>query len=252
MLYEERAELILKRIQLKGIVNVSELKELLAVSVDTVRRDLRQMEAEGRIKCIRGGACLPDVLAVRANFKRREIIHIPLKQAAAQKALREIQPGATIALNAGTTNTILAQELAAKNMELTVVTNNLAAAQILMQAPAVRLMLIGGMVDATEQATYGTDCEAAFSAYVPDIAFLSINAVSLAAGFTDFRYYEFGVIRLLAERALRTLAVMDSSKLETVSKKQVLALDAVDALIMDDGVSPALRAQYEKSGLKIL
>lgn len=252
MLYEERAEIILKQVQLKNIVTVNELKGLLNVSVDTVRRDLRQMEAEGQIKCVRGGACLPDALAVCANFRRREIINILQKQTAARRAVREIREGAVIAMNAGTTNTILAQELAAGGAAVTVVTNNLAAANILMHAPSLRLILIGGLVDPMEQSTFGTDCEAAFGSYIPDIAFLSINAVSLASGFTDFRYHETGIIRILAERSLKTLAVMDSSKLETTSKKQVLALTEVDGLVTDGELSGELREEYRKKGLNIL
>ena len=44
MLYNERIELILQQLQLQGIVKISDLTELLGVSVDTVRRDLKTME----------------------------------------------------------------------------------------------------------------------------------------------------------------------------------------------------------------
>ena len=73
--------------------------------------------------------------------------------------MRYVKDGTLIALNAGTTNTILAQELALRNEHFTVVTNNLAAAQILMQNPLIELISIGGMVDVMEKSTYGTVCE---------------------------------------------------------------------------------------------
>lgn len=60
MLYNERAELILQQLQLQSTVKVNELSQLLQVSVDTVRRDLKAMEQAGLIKCLRGGACLPE------------------------------------------------------------------------------------------------------------------------------------------------------------------------------------------------
>ena len=59
MLYHERAEFILQQLQLQSAVKVNELSQQLRVSVDTVRRDLKAMEQEGLIKCLRGGACLP-------------------------------------------------------------------------------------------------------------------------------------------------------------------------------------------------
>ena len=46
MLYNERAELILQQLQLQSTVKVTELSQLLQVSVDTVRRDLKNMEQE--------------------------------------------------------------------------------------------------------------------------------------------------------------------------------------------------------------
>lgn len=251
MLYNQRAEIILQQLQLQAMVKISDLTELLHVSVDTVRRDLRTMESQGMVKCVRGGACLPDTLAAFSNFKGREIIHSDLKREAAKKAVRYVKDGILIALNAGTTNTILAQELALRNEHFTVVTNNLAAAQILMQNPLIELISIGGMVDVMEKSTYGTVCEQEFQNYYPDLAFLSINAVNYQDGFTDFRYHEEGVIQILARNSQQTIAVMDSSKLGKRSKKNVLTFNEVDRLLMDDGVSDRLKEEYGQKGLKI-
>lgn len=124
MLYNERVELILQQVQLQAIVKINDLKDLLNVSVDTVRRDLKTMEQSGLIKCIRGGACLPDSLPSLSNFTGREVLNIKLKREAARKALAYIKPNAIVALNSGTTNTILAQELVLKKDNITVITNN--------------------------------------------------------------------------------------------------------------------------------
>jgi len=112
MLFNERAEIILQQVQLQSTVRVQELSELLQVSQDTVRRDLRAMEKRGLLKCVRGGACLPESLSAFSNFKGREIIHSDLKRAASRKAIGYIREGDIVALNSGTTNTILAQEIA--------------------------------------------------------------------------------------------------------------------------------------------
>lgn len=251
MLYNERAEIILQQVQLQAVVKISDLAELLRVSMDTVRRDLKAMEQAGLIKCIRGGACLPDSLASLSNFTGREIINIDLKREAARKAVRLIEPGAMIALNSGTTNTILAQELVCRAERLTVVTNNLAAVQILMQNPSIRLFTMGGAVDTLEKSTYGTVCEKEFENYYPDIAFLSINAVNYQDGFTDFRLSEIGIIRLLSERAKQVIAVMDSSKFGKRSQKRIFSLEHVDRLVTDDHISQPLKEKYCSKGLVI-
>jgi DeoR/GlpR family transcriptional regulator of sugar metabolism len=251
MLYNERAELILQQLQLQSTVKVQELSQLLQVSVDTVRRDLKAMEQEGLIKCLRGGACLPESLMALKNFKGREVIHSDLKQAASRKALGYIKAGDIVAMNSGTTNTILAQELLAFKEHFTVVTNNFAAANILMQNPSIRLIFIGGMMDALEQSTYGSCCEQEFAQYFPDICFLSVNAVNYQDGYTDFRMNEIPIIRLLAASSRRVIAVMDSSKLGKCSKKKVLEPEQVDVLLMDGGVSQEIREKYGRKGIRI-
>ena len=251
MLYNERAELILQQLQFQSTVKVGELSQMLQVSVDTIRRDLKAMEQSGLVKCVRGGACLPDALLSLSDFTGREIINGDLKREAARKALRYVKEGDIIALNSGTTNTVLSQELAGLNIKFTVVTNNYAAIHILMQNPGIRLIAVGGTVDPQERSTYGTVCEEEFSRYRPDIAFLSINAVNYKDGYTDFRLNEIPVIECLAEVSRQVIAVMDSSKLGKCSKVRVLDGDQVDVLVMDENISGDVREKYRNKGFLI-
>ena len=101
----------MQQLQLKSTVKVTEIAKSLNVSVDTVRRDLKALEEQGQLKCVHGGASLPDYMLAFSNFSGREIIHIEEKRRAALKALEHLRPGSVIALNSGTTNVILAQEL---------------------------------------------------------------------------------------------------------------------------------------------
>lgn len=233
MLYTQREERILQLLQLCANVRVTELAEELQVSLDTVRRDLKTMEGSGLVHCVRGGACLPESMAAISHFSGREVIHMKEKRQAAVKALSHIVPGSLIALNSGTTNTILAQEIVKRFSDLTVVTNNLAAATVLMQNASIHTILVGGDLDADERSTYGHCCETEFARYSPDCAFLSMNAVDEAVGYSDFRYHEIGILQTLVQHAQKTVAVMDSSKFGKRSKKRVFGLDCVDVLVSD-------------------
>lgn len=249
MLYTERVEFVLQQIQLRTNVKVADLAAMMHVSLDTVRRDLKTMEQSGLVKCVRGGACLPEALASISNFSGREIINISLKRQAAIKALRHIQPGELIVLNSGTTNAVLAQEIVKRFSNLTVITNNLAAVAVLMQNSSIHTVLAGGEVDVMERSTYGCTCEKELSQYSPDHAFLSINAVD-EAGYSDFRFPEIGVIQTLAASAKHVVAVMDTSKLGKRSKKRIFGLKNVDLLIMND-VSDEVKSRYRDAGANI-
>lgn len=251
MLYTERVEFILQQLQLGANVKVGDLAHMMQVSLDTVRRDLKSMEQSGLAKYVRGGACLPETIAAISNFSGREVINIEEKRQAAVKALQYIRHGAVIALNSGTTNTVFAQELVKRFSDLTVVTNNIAAATILLQNPAIHTILIGGELDTMERSTFGHTCEEEFARYIPDCAVLSINAVDDVMGYTDFRFSEIGVMQTLASHAKLSLAVMDSSKLGKQSKKQVFPLNCVDILVMDDTVPEKVKKQYAAAGANI-
>ncbi len=251
MLQNERMEWITRRLHAQGTVKVTEISEQLQVSVDTVRRDLKLMEQNGLMKCVHGGACLPDPMLSVASFTVREVVHEEQKKEAARKAVAYVRHGDIIALNSGTTNTVLAREIARRCEGITVVTNNLAAAEELMKNSAIRLILIGGEVDHTERSTYGTVCEKELATYYPDIAFLSINAVNEQDGYTDFRLSEIGIIQTFAACSHQVIAVMDSSKLGQRSKKAVLSPGQVDRLIMDGAVPPDLLERYRKCGIEI-
>ena len=183
MLYNDRAAFILQQLQLKSTVKVTEIAKSLNVSVDTVRRDLKALEEQGQLKCVHGGASLSDYMLAFSNFSGREIIHIEEKRRAALKALEHLRPGSVIALNSGTTNVILAQELIKRFTDLTIVTNNVSAAMVLMQNQSLRTIVLGGDLDSLEHSTYGSICERELSRYYPDICFLSINSVDAEAGF---------------------------------------------------------------------
>lgn len=252
MLFVEREKLILQQLQLQSTVGINELSQLMQVSVDTVRRDLKSMEQKGLIKMVRGGACLPESMSLFQNFYGRKIINSEKKREASRKALRFVKPGDLIALNSGTTNTILAQELNTLDMEFTVVTNNQAAISVLMQNQKIRIIAIGGEMDVSECSTCGSDCVEEFGTYYPDRVFLSINAVSLEDEFTDFRMNEIPVIRILAKKAKQVIVVMDSSKLGKCSKKNVLRFDQVDLLVMDGDVAPSILEKYQRRGIRII
>ena len=195
-------------------------------------------------------ASLPDYMLAFSNFSGREIIHIEEKRRAALKALEHLRPGSVIALNSGTTNVILAQELIKRFTDLTIVTNNVSAAMVLMQNQSLRTIVLGGDLDSLEHSTYGSICERELGRYYPDICFLSINSVDAEAGFTDFRFAEIGVMQLMARNSSKVIAVMDSSKLGRRSKKVIMDNSMIDLLVMDS-IKPEVREFYRRAGICI-
>ena len=80
MLFEERANYILKKLEQENLVKTNDLVEEMNVSIDTIRRDLRKLEEEGKVTCIRGGACASEEALQYSPFFGRQIVNEDLKR----------------------------------------------------------------------------------------------------------------------------------------------------------------------------
>lgn len=252
MIYEERASYILKKLEQDNLVKTNDLVIEMGVSIDTIRRDLKKMEEEGKLTCIRGGACSSEEALQCSPFFGRQIVNEELKREAAQKAVSFIHTNNVIALNAGTTNSILAEEIVKLKKQITVVTNNLSAISILTTSPYVQIVVPGGTVDNEELALCGYNCVEEISSYSFDVSFLAINALHPLQGFSDFRFQEIDIIKAMVKHSKQSIALMDSQKFGKLSKKIFLAPTDIDLLITDNQADTAILKQFTEVGLEVI
>lgn len=210
------------------------------------------MEEDGKLTCIRGGACSSEAVLEYSPFFGRQIVNEDLKREAAKKAITLIHSGNVIALNAGTTNSILAEELMKLNKHITVITNNLSALSILTSSEYIEFIVPGGTVDKKKLALCGCNCVEELSSYSFDICFLSINAFHPIHGFSDFRFPEIDIIKAMIKHSKQSVALMDSNKFDKISKKIFLTPKDVDLIITDSHASPSMLKQIQRIGLSIM
>lgn len=252
MLYEERVNYILKKLEHNSLVKTNDLVNEMGASIDTIRRDLKKLEEEGKLTCIRGGACSSEEELQYSPFFGRQIINEDLKREAAKKATSLIHSGNIIALNAGTTNSILAEELVKLKKQITVVTNNLSALSILTGSEYIQIVVPSGIVDKEELALYGCNCVEEISSYSFDLSFLAINAVHPIYGFSDFRFQEMDIIKTMIKHSKRSVALMDSQKFGKISKKLFLSPREISLLITNNQIDCSLKNQFTEAGLCII
>lgn len=252
MIQEERKNLILQELTRAPVVKLEDLAEKLHVSIDTVRRDLKALDRAGLVQYIRGGAKSAQESPQFSHFNGRKVIHNELKREACRKALALINPNDVVMLNSGTTTTILAEELGQVTLSCTLITNNIAAAEAASTNTNCQIHLLGGEWDGAEQSTWGSRCLREAGQFFPDLCFLAINSLDLQAGLTDFRFHEIPIMQTMAQNAYKTYAVMDSTKLNRLAKKQVFPLDKTPSIIMDTAVTDADKAHYLVQGIRLL
>src|SRR5512142_1862524 len=143
MLTEQRKLFLLERLRKDGRIIARDLSEELELSEDTIRRDLRELAAEGKLQRVHGGA-LPASPAM-GDFAARQQLAPDGKVAIGRAATKLVKAGQVVILDGGTSTLQLARHLPA-DLKLTVVTHSPTIAVALVDHPLIDVVLIGGML----------------------------------------------------------------------------------------------------------
>nr|BFE56704.1 DeoR/GlpR family DNA-binding transcription regulator [Dactylosporangium thailandense] len=246
----DRLDLTLRLVRGSGRLTLGELAERLGVSEMTVRRDLDQLQEQGLVRRVRGGAVALDVPAESAGFEVRERWSAAAKSRLGRAAAALIEPGGTVLLDAGTTTAELAAHLPAR-APLTVAVLSLQAAVRLADQPGIRLLVIGGESRAGERSLVGPLALAALEQLRFDTFVMSIGAVHRDLGWSEFDLDDAAVKRAALRRAGRTIVVADATKLGVQAFARVGPLDAADVLVTDADPSDETLAAVRDAGVLI-
>ena len=195
-----------------GVDDVEALSDRLRVSPSTIRRDLSQLQRQGRIARTYGGALVPDVFHERP-FAESQRLNPGAKAAIAAVAAELVPPEGTVFLDAGTTCLALARLLVGRG-PLTVVTRGLEAAGLLARAPEVDVVIVGGRVQPLSHGVIGPLASMALERFRFDLALLGADAVDGSRGLGEPTVEETWVKEQAAARAEQVAVLADSSKFD--------------------------------------
>lgn len=241
MLTIERWDYILSELRDEGVVNSQTLMEKLGVSESTIRRDLSQLEEDGKLVRIHGGAKLPKTFHKEQSIHEKLTIHKPEKQMIGRYAASLVKDDTFIYIDAGSTTYEMIRHLTAK--DITVVTNGMQHAQAL-SVMGIRVMMLGGYVKQQTQAIIGSQALKHLQHLQFSQVFLGINSIDTECGLTTPDTEEAAVKTLAIERGNRVYVLADASKFNTVSFSVVSTLDV--PIIITNKLDQYVRQQYQR------
>jgi DeoR/GlpR family transcriptional regulator of sugar metabolism len=252
MLANERHNKILNVLDIEGNVKSSKLIKILDVSLETIRRDLDNLEKLGLLKKVHGGAIPRTNRTNSLPYRLREDSKCDEKKSIANKALEYIFEGDTIALNGGTTNIEIAKLLKIKYKNLTVVTNSILIANELIEKNGINLILVGGIYNKREFSFLGENTLNALNKFSVDKSFVGVGGVSLKRGVTDFLEEEVQIEKKFIEIANEIIILADSSKIGINSLIKVCNLEDVNLIITDSKLDINLKKKFLTNGIEII
>jgi DeoR/GlpR family transcriptional regulator of sugar metabolism len=243
---DRRAE-ILAALDASGRVVSVDLAARLGVSIDTVRRDLAELEALGALRRVHGGAVRPAPGPRR--FADRLDREDERKSTIAGLAAGLVPRDGVVAFAGGTTSLLLAQRLP-RDLDATIVTSSPDVALALRDHPLVEVDLLGGRLQRTSQTVTGADTIAQLQALRPDACVVSACGVDPDVGVTFRERDEALVVRTMIERSARAIVLATADKLDTTSPYVAAAAARVDVLVTD-AARTAVTA-YEGLGVAVV
>jgi DeoR/GlpR family transcriptional regulator of sugar metabolism len=251
MLAQERRQHIFKAIEASGVASVRDLAQRFDVSMITIMRDLQELEQEGLIRRVHGGAISVRGASYEPPFSARESQLSPEKQRIALKAVELVADGDSIILDVGTTTLEIARALKGKR-NLTVLVTNLRAALELASQPAIQVIVIGGKLRSSELSMIGHLAEQTLRTFQVDKAFIGVGGVTVSHGLTEFNFDEAGTKRTMIERARQAIVVADHTKFGKIMLTQVAPLSDISLLITGSELDEDQKHELEEAGVALL
>jgi DeoR/GlpR family transcriptional regulator of sugar metabolism len=249
MLKEERFQLILKQLSQDQKVHLAELSQILKVSEDTVRRDIKELADQGLLKSVRGGA-VPHSPGPH-HFRDRIEYGNEKKQIIANKALSFLKDDQVVIFDGGTSAMLIAQALP-KDIRLTVVTNSFPIASILEDHERVEVLFAGGRLLKNSFVTIGNETIRFFRKFRADLCFLGICSIHSELGVTGPDYEESEVKQVMVESSREVIALSTVEKLGTAEAYYVCPANQLAAIITDQPDNLDVFGIYKSIGIRMV
>ncbi len=240
----QRRALIVGRVRELGHVSVSVLADTYHVTEMTIRRDLRQLQSEGLLTIVHGGARAAPGIPI--SFGARAMEQAAAKHRIGAAAVRLLGRRGTIGIDAGTTALEVALQLPAR-FSGTVVTHSVPVMTAMLSRPSIHTIGIGGDLVTETQALVSGMTLRMLSDIRLDTFVLGGNSLD-DKGVYVHTALELAVKRAFIEAAREVILVIDSTKVGGIGAIRVCPLEQVRHIVTDVPLPGRLAMAADASG----
>lgn len=247
----KRKDEILRLLAENRMMKAGELVEQFDVSMETIRRDLSELEAVKLIRRVHGGAVLYTEYGIEPDYSFRTVENYDQKFLIAKKAAELVKDGDSIIIDIGTTTLEFAKFLKEKK-DLTVFTNSIKIAYELMTEKDITVILLGGKVRSGEGTTSGYWSEEMIDNFFADKLFLGVGAIMTEHGVMDYHIEETNLRRHFMKHVKQVIALADYSKFGIKALNHVCKSEELDYLVTDEKANKKILKELRDLGVKVI
>lgn len=211
--------------------SIDDLCSIFAVSKNTIRRDINELERQKVIRKVYGGIVLNDKKTTEP-FESREEKNTNAKQAIAKLASGLVENNDIIFIDSGTTTMHMIQYLA-EIPNLTIITNNLNVISSSLNYPNLNVICIGGTLFRTTNSFVDMDVVNSLKKYNISKAFMASTGISIAKGITNSSSFEYDCKKYIVDTCDQIILLADNTKLGQVSLTTYCDLKDIHIFVTD-------------------
>lgn len=249
LLVSERQSEIRQRLKNSERVIAGDLAREFGISEDTIRRDLREMAAAGECVRVYGGA-----ISLKAKFiplQDRLDVQSEQKQLLAQKSVEVLERGMFVFLDVGSTNLAMCPYIPT-SLDLTIATNAPQIAAALMANSGVKLVTIGGKIDANTGAAISAGAVQEVTRLHPDLMIMGACGLDKKSGITAFDQDDAFFKQTISANSRKILVPLLNDKIGTIAPFSVIPTQQCDYLIVEHSLDEAAVASLKSSKTMII
>ena len=247
----ERHLYIKEQLYRNGFVTVQDLAEQLEVTGATIRRDLRIMEEENLLRRNHGGASLVHEKVIELSLNDRSLINPEEKARIASVAASLLGENDSMGVTSGSTIEAFVRMLQPKGT-IKVVTPSIRLGVLLSEKMDVDLRILGGRVVPNSMSVRDDYSISGLRNVRCSKLFFSCDGLSLEDGVTSAFVEEAHLTECMMNVAQQRILLADSSKFGKCGFGRICALEDVDILITDSGISSQLKGKIEALGVEVI
>jgi len=234
-----QSQLIL-RLEANRFVSLDEIASTFSVTTQTARRDLMDLEGQGLVRRLHGGAMLATPPFDLPTYRRRRVESAEGKRRIGNRIAELLADGSSAFLDTGTTCESIARALTVRR-DLRIVTYSLRAATMLSEVESFTVAVPGGFVRHGDAGVFRHDVVQFISAFKFDTAIISVSGIDEQGDMGDDDHGEVQAVRAAMRQAHRVILAVDGSKF---GKRALVRLGSVaeeiDVMVTDVPPPPAL------------
>jgi DeoR family glycerol-3-phosphate regulon repressor len=245
-----RQRQLLDHIRQHGDTSVEILSKVLAVTAQTVRRDIRELEDAQMLARYHGGVGLPSTVQ-NIDYAQRKVMHIEAKRRIAQLAARHVESGRSLIINLGTTTEEVSKALLG-HKGIRVVTNNLNVASILSDNQQAEVIIAGGVVRHRDRGVVGEATIDFMRQFKVDIGIIGVSGIEPDGTLLDYDYSEVRVTQCIIEQSREVWLVADHTKFSRRALVRLGHIAQVNKFFTDAPVPEQAREAFGAAQVEVL